>query len=56
MNKVWAEVYEKNYQKSLDHRSFYFKQMDKKSTSSKGIITEIREVRAPSIAAVCLLP
>jgi len=44
MNKVWAEVYEKNYQKSLDHRSFYFKQMDKKSTSSKGIIAEIREV------------
>ena len=36
MNKVWAEVYAKNYHKSLDHRSFYFKQQDKKSLSTKG--------------------
>jgi paired amphipathic helix protein Sin3a len=44
MNKVWAEVYLKNYHKSLDHRSFYFKQLDKKSTSQKGMLAEIREV------------
>ena len=25
-NKVWAEIYLKNYHKSIDHRSFYFKQ------------------------------
>ena len=36
MNKVWAEVYAKNYHKSLDHRSFYFKQQDKKNLSTKG--------------------
>ncbi|KAE8730232.1 Paired amphipathic helix protein Sin3-like 3 [Hibiscus syriacus] len=24
-NKVWAEIYAKNYHKSLDHRSFHFK-------------------------------
>ena len=36
MNKVWKEVYAKNYHKSLDHRSFYFKQQDKKSLSGKG--------------------
>lgn len=35
-NKVWAEIYFKNYQKSLDHRSFYFKQQDTKSLSTKG--------------------
>jgi len=44
MNKVWAQVYEKNYHKSLDHRSFYFKQSDKKHTSTKGMLAEIREV------------
>ena len=36
MNKVWKEVYSKNYHKSLDHRSFYFKQQDKKALSGKG--------------------
>ncbi|KAL3694267.1 hypothetical protein R1sor_007918 [Riccia sorocarpa] len=44
MNKVWAEVYAKNYHKSLDHRSFYFKQQDKKSLSTKALITEIKEL------------
>jgi paired amphipathic helix protein Sin3a len=34
-NKVWAEIYAKNYHKSLDHRSFYFKQQDSKSLSVK---------------------
>ena len=36
-NKVWAEIYAKNYHKSLDHRSFYFKQQDTKNLSTKGI-------------------
>ncbi|KAK3272628.1 hypothetical protein CYMTET_19089 [Cymbomonas tetramitiformis] len=44
MNKVWAEVYEKNYHKSLDHRSFYFKQTDKKALSTRGMQSEIREI------------
>jgi hypothetical protein len=26
-NEVWAEIYSKNYHKSLDQRSFYFKEM-----------------------------
>jgi paired amphipathic helix protein Sin3a len=34
-NKIWREVNEKNYYKSLDHQSFYFKQNDKKNLSSK---------------------
>jgi len=41
---VWVEVYDKNYNKSLDHRSFYFKQTDKKALSAKGMIGEIKEV------------
>ena len=36
-NKVWAEVYSKNYHKSLDHHSFYFKQQDKKNLNTKGM-------------------
>ncbi|CAN6448489.1 unnamed protein product [Victoria cruziana] len=44
MNKVWGEVYAKNYHKSLDHRSFYFKQQDKKSLSTKALLAEIREI------------
>lgn len=44
MNKVWAEVYAKNYYKALDHRSFYFRQQDKKSLSTRGLLAEITEV------------
>eukprot|EP01018_Ginkgo_biloba_P004031 Gb_11760 [translate_table: standard] len=44
MNKVWAEVYAKNYQKSLDHRSFYFKQQDRKGLSTKALLLEIKEI------------
>ncbi|XP_047053944.1 paired amphipathic helix protein Sin3-like 4 [Lolium rigidum] len=43
-NKVWAEIYAKNYHKSLDHRSFYFKQQDSKSLSVKSLLTEIKEI------------
>ena len=27
MAKMWQKVYDQNYHKSLDHRSFYFKQV-----------------------------
>ncbi|XP_078148844.1 paired amphipathic helix protein Sin3-like 3 isoform X2 [Carex rostrata] len=42
-NKVWAEIYAKNYHKSLDHRSFYFKQQDTKNLSTKALLAEIKE-------------
>lgn len=44
MTKMWRKVYETNYQKSLDHRSFYFKQSDKKSLAPRAMLQEIREV------------
>ncbi|XP_057481650.1 paired amphipathic helix protein Sin3-like 4 [Actinidia eriantha] len=43
-NKIWAEIYAKNYHKSLDHRSFYFKQQDTKSLSTKALLAEIKEI------------
>ncbi|CAH9087521.1 unnamed protein product [Cuscuta epithymum] len=43
-NKVWADIYLKNYHKSLDHRSFYFKQQDTKSLSTKALLAEIKEI------------
>jgi len=36
-NKIWALIYAKNYHKSLDHCSFYFKQQDTKNLSAKGM-------------------
>ncbi|KAM1009524.1 hypothetical protein FF1_044945 [Malus domestica] len=44
-NKVWADIYAKNHYKSLDHRSFYFKQQDSKNLSSKSLVTEIKELK-----------
>ncbi|XAR48027.1 hypothetical protein NMG60_11030718 [Bertholletia excelsa] len=43
-NKVWAEIYAKNYHKSLDHRSFYFKQQDTKNLSTKALLADIKEI------------
>ena len=34
-----------NYHKSLDHRSFYFKQLDKKGLTAKTFVSEIKDVR-----------
>ncbi|KAL7100797.1 hypothetical protein ACP275_08G017500 [Erythranthe tilingii] len=44
-NKVWAEIYSKNHHKSLDHRSFYFKQQDSKNLSTKYLVAEIKEIK-----------
>ncbi|XP_039005441.1 paired amphipathic helix protein Sin3-like 2 isoform X2 [Hibiscus syriacus] len=44
-NKVWAELYLKNHYKSLDHRSFYFKQQDSKNLSVKSLVAEIKELK-----------
>ncbi|KAE8691549.1 Paired amphipathic helix protein Sin3-like 2 [Hibiscus syriacus] len=44
-NKVWAEIYLKNHYKSLDHRSFYFKQQDLKNLSVKSLVAEIKELK-----------
>ena len=35
LQKGWKDLLEKNYQKSLDHRSFYFKQHDKRLLNSR---------------------
>ncbi|XP_078174576.1 paired amphipathic helix protein Sin3-like 3 isoform X2 [Carex rostrata] len=48
-NKVWCDVYAKNYHKSLDHRSFYFKQQDMKNLSSKALQVEINEQHVKNI-------
>ncbi|KAG2317114.1 hypothetical protein Bca4012_068007 [Brassica carinata] len=42
--KVWADVYAKNHHKSLDHRSFYFKQQDSKNLSTRGLVAEIKDI------------
>ncbi|KAM7506675.1 hypothetical protein LguiA_017128 [Lonicera macranthoides] len=44
-NKVWADIYAKNHYKSLDHRSFYFKQQDSKNLSTKSLVAEIKELK-----------
>ncbi|CAH9125249.1 unnamed protein product [Cuscuta epithymum] len=44
-NNVWADIYAKNHYKSLDHRSFYFKQQDSKKLSTKSLLAEIKEIK-----------
>ena len=40
----WQQIFKENYQKSLDHRSFYFKQNEKKSLTPKLLFTELKEI------------
>nr|GEW69539.1 paired amphipathic helix protein Sin3-like 2 isoform X1 [Tanacetum cinerariifolium] len=44
-NKVCLDIYAKNHYKSLDHRSFYFKQQDSKDLSTKCLVAEIKETK-----------
>jgi hypothetical protein len=46
LNKVWKDVVEKNHFKSFDHRSFYFRQVDKKYLSTKQLVSEIHTANA----------
>jgi len=41
MRHTWRKTVEANYHKSLDHRSFYFKQEDKRRLGSKTIISNL---------------
>ena len=43
LNKEWRDVMERNYTKSLDHRSFYFKQNDRKLLMPRSLVTELKE-------------
>lgn len=42
LNKQWKEVILKNYEKSFDHRSFYFRQQDKRIFNQKYLVSEIK--------------
>ena len=46
LNKVWRELVDKNFDKSFDHRSFYFKQQDKRFYTTKNLVNEIK-LQAP---------
>ena len=41
--RVWRETFEKNFYKSLDHRSFYFKQHEKKMMNSRSFLLEAKQ-------------
>lgn len=40
--RVWKDTAEKNFLKSLDHRSFYFKQNEKRFANNKSFLTEAK--------------
>eukprot|EP00210_Caulerpa_lentillifera_P005549 g5308.t1 len=43
MNGHWQGVADTNFHKSLDHRSFYFKQQDKKTLAPKTLLQDLKE-------------
>ncbi|KAL0958045.1 hypothetical protein HGRIS_000221 [Hohenbuehelia grisea] len=49
-NKVWREVDERNYQKSLDHQGVTFKAADKKAITAKAFVSQIEAAREEQMA------
>jgi len=44
MRDQWRKIAAQNYNKSLDHRSFYFKQEDKKRVNPKSLINNLKDM------------
>ncbi|WOL11761.1 paired amphipathic helix protein Sin3-like 4 [Canna indica] len=42
LENIWKDVFAKYYFRSLDHRSFYFKQQDKKTLNSEALLDECK--------------
>ncbi len=45
-NERWRGVMADNYYRSLDHRSFYFRQHDKRAIAAKSLVQEMRQLVA----------
>jgi paired amphipathic helix protein Sin3a len=43
LNKKWKDIAEQNYYMSLDHRSFTWRTTDKRATSTRAIVSEIKD-------------
>lgn len=43
LNKKWKDVAEHNYYKSLDHRSITWRAIDKRATSTRSLVAEIKD-------------
>lgn len=52
MRETWHRVYEQNYHKSLDHRSFYFKQTEKKNLGAKTML-QVCEAHQTVVSLQC---
>ena len=52
--RVWNELNEKYYLKSLDHQGLVFKQSDTKQLRSKALLSEI-EAAFDEVLALCML-
>jgi len=44
MRDSWRRIAAQNYNKSLDHRSFYFKQEDKKRINPKSLLADLKDM------------
>ncbi len=42
LSKQWKEIMVKNYEKSFDHRSFYFRQQDKRLCNQRALVAQIK--------------
>jgi hypothetical protein len=56
MRSAWRKVIQQNYHRSLDHRSFYFKQEDKKRRAPKQLVSDLRELHLALFCSPATFP
>jgi paired amphipathic helix protein Sin3a len=54
LNKTWQEVLDKNYEKSFDQKSYYFRQHEKRYYSTKHLMGDIRGMHGPPFHLACV--
>ena len=50
MEKFWQKQFDQNYSRSLDHRSFYFKNVDKKTLGNRQMLGELKDAAEANAA------
>jgi hypothetical protein len=50
MEKFWQKQFDQNYSRSLDHRSFYFKSIDKKILGNRHVVGELKDAAEANAA------
>ncbi|KAJ1454683.1 hypothetical protein M885DRAFT_521244 [Pelagophyceae sp. CCMP2097] len=53
MSKHWNELLQRNSERARDHRSFYFRQAEKRTTAPRHLLLELKAMREAALRTTC---